>query len=64
MRDDIRQQKTSRKVKDKVADNENELCEIIFASGFRGITDIKTGLDGYLYILSYLDGKLYRIVPN
>jgi aldose sugar dehydrogenase len=51
-------------LKDKVVDNENELSEIIFASGFRGITDIKTGPDGYLYILSYLDDKLYRIVPR
>ncbi len=51
-------------LKDMVVDNNDDLSDIIFASGFRGITDIKTGLDGYLYILSYLDGKLYRIVPN
>jgi len=51
-------------LKDIVADNNNELSEIIFASGFKGITDIETGPDGYLYILSYLDGKLYRIVPS
>lgn len=50
--------------KDNVVDNDNEVSESIFASGFRGITDIKTGPDGYLYILSYLDGKLYRIVPR
>jgi len=47
-----------------VADNKNELSKIIFGSGFKGITDIQTGPDGYLYILTYLDGKLYRIVPN
>jgi len=51
-------------LKDMVADNKNELSEIVFGSGFRGITDIQTGHDGYLYILTYLDGKLYRIVPN
>jgi len=51
-------------LKDNVADNDNELSELIFASGFRGITDIKTGPDGYLCILSYLDGQLYRIVPK
>jgi glucose/arabinose dehydrogenase len=51
-------------LKDMVADNKNELSEIIFGSGFEGITDIQTGPDGYLYILTYLDGKLYRIVPN
>ncbi len=51
-------------LKDMVVDNKNELPGIIFASGFRGITDIETGPDGYLYILSYFDGKLYRIVPG
>jgi aldose sugar dehydrogenase len=47
---------------DMVVDNKNELSGITFAAGFKGITDIKTGPDGCLYILSYLDGKLYRIV--
>lgn len=42
---------------------EEQFDEDNFASGFKGITDIETGRDGYLYILSYLDGKLYRIVP-
>ena len=54
----------SKGLKDMVADNKNELSEIIFGSGFKGITDIQTGPDGYLYILAYLDGKLYRIVPS
>jgi aldose sugar dehydrogenase len=54
----------SKGLKDMVADNKNELSEIIFGSGFKGITDIQTGPDGYLYILTYLDGKLYRIVPS
>ena len=49
---------------DMLVDNMNELSRIIFASGFKGITDIETGPHGYLYILSYLDGKLYRIVPS
>ena len=54
----------SKGLKDMVADNKNELSEIVFGSGFKGITDIQTGPDGYLYILTYQDGKLYRIVPN
>ena len=54
----------SKGLKDTVADNKNELSEIIFGSGFKGITEIQTGHDGYLYILTYLDGKLYRIVPS
>jgi glucose/arabinose dehydrogenase len=35
-----------------------------FGKGFGGITDIKTGPDGFLYILSYFNGCIYRIVPN
>jgi aldose sugar dehydrogenase len=54
----------SKGLTDTVADNKNEVSKMIFGSGFRGITDIQTGPDGYLYILSYFDGKLYRIVPS
>jgi aldose sugar dehydrogenase len=49
---------------DLVADNQDELSAITFGTGFEeGITDIETGPDGYLYILSY-GGQLYRIVPR
>ena len=48
---------------DLVADNKDEVSEITFGTGFGGITDIKTGPDGFLYILSYGNGSLYRIVP-
>jgi aldose sugar dehydrogenase len=38
---------------------------IKFAKGFEGITDLEVGPhDGYLYVLSYHDGKIYRIVPQ
>jgi len=47
---------------DLVADDKNELEKVIFAKGFDGrITDIETGLDGNLYILTYFDGNIYRI---
>jgi aldose sugar dehydrogenase len=47
---------------DLVASNERQVAAVIFGSGFiGGITDIETGADGYLYILTY-SGKLYRIV--
>jgi aldose sugar dehydrogenase len=53
---------------DKVAviDSENE--QIIFATGFGGITDLEIGPDGYLYVVTIgrvsLDqGAIYRIVP-
>jgi glucose/arabinose dehydrogenase len=40
-------------LKDKVADNAQELKGIIFGHGFGGITDIKIGsYDGYMYVLS------------
>jgi aldose sugar dehydrogenase len=38
---------------------------IKFGEGFGGITDIEVGpYDGYLYIVSHSDGKLYRIAPK
>lgn len=49
---------------DSVADNKNETLEKLFATNFEGrITDIKTGPDGNLYILTYFDGKIYKIMP-
>ena len=50
-------------LQDLVADNSEELNAVIFGKGFTGgITDIETGPDGYLYILT-LSGDLYRLVP-
>jgi len=50
---------------DRVADNKNEILKILFASNFQGrITDIKTGPDGNLYVLTYFDGKIYKIMPK
>jgi hypothetical protein len=50
---------------DFVADDIDESSKVTFGSGFGGITDIKTGPDdGFLYILSYLNGSIYRIVPK
>jgi glucose/arabinose dehydrogenase len=37
------------------------LDSILFAQGFAGVTDIKTGPDGLLYVLSFDDGTIYRI---
>ena len=49
-------------LQDLVADGKDELEKVIFAKGFDGrITDIETGLDGNLYILTYFDGNIYRI---
>ena len=46
---------------DKVVDNSQELDSVVLGSGFGGITDIETGPDGYLYVLSYDDGIIYKI---
>jgi aldose sugar dehydrogenase len=51
-------------LEDLVADNNEELNAVIFGREFSGgITDIETGPDGYLYILT-LGGDLYRIAPG
>jgi aldose sugar dehydrogenase len=50
-------------LRDQVADDEEERSEIVFGSGFEGgITDIETGPDGFLYILTF-NGSIYRILP-
>jgi glucose/arabinose dehydrogenase len=48
---------------DAVANTPEEVEDAIFGTGFGGITDIKTGPDGYLYILSLVNGTLFRVVP-
>ena len=40
---------------------DSELSSLILGEGFGRITDIETGPDGLLYILTYEDGKIYRI---
>jgi len=49
---------------DKIANSTEELKDIIFAQGLGFITDIEVGYDGYLYVLSYVDRSIYRIIPN
>ena len=61
---------------DKVADNKKEYNDVIFAEGFRGITDLEIGPDGYMYVLTfheriyngyphyYGNGAIYRIIPE
>jgi len=39
------------------------LDKIIFGEDFGGITDLKIGPDGYLYVISIGLGKIFRIVP-
>ena len=48
---------------DTVANTPEEAEDVVFGTGFGGITDIKTGPDGYLYILSSEEGALFRVAP-
>jgi aldose sugar dehydrogenase len=48
---------------DTVANTPEEAENAVFGTGFGGITDIKTGPDGYLYILSFVEGALFRVAP-
>ena len=51
-------------LKDGIVDTSNEFKSVLFGEGFGGITDLKLGPDGYLYVLSIGNGVLYRIAPK
>jgi glucose/arabinose dehydrogenase len=64
---DLNENRTALKLegplKDNIADNDEELKDAIFASGFGRITDLKTGPDGHMYVLSSEDdgAVLYKV---
>lgn len=52
---------------DRAANQDSETQQIIFGEGFGAITDLKIGPgqgDGYLYVLSYSNGAIYKILPK
>ena len=51
-------------LKDLVADGGDSINEIVFGTGFGGITDIEFGPDGMMYVVSIMDGKIYRLNPS
>jgi len=51
-------------LQDKVAETNEQLQDVIFGKNMESITDLETGPDGYLYVLSIGEGKLWRIVPS
>jgi aldose sugar dehydrogenase len=51
-------------LQDKIADSKSELDNIILAEGFGGITDLEVGPDGYMFVVSIVQGKIYRILPK
>ena len=50
-------------LEDLVLNKEDNPSEIIFGTGFAGITDIKEGPDGSIYVVTIGDGKIFRISP-
>jgi aldose sugar dehydrogenase len=38
--------------------------EIVFGDGFGAVTDLTVGPDGYLYVVSIGQGKIFRILPQ
>jgi glucose/arabinose dehydrogenase len=49
---------------DKIANNAQELEDIKFVVGMGAITDLQVSpYDGYLYVVSFSGGKIYRILP-
>ena len=51
-------------IADKVAETDAEVAQLIFGSEFGAITDLELGQDGYLYVLSFGQGAIYKIHPN
>ena len=41
-----------------------ELNTILFGEGFGSVTDLEVGTDGYLYVVSYEEGKIFKIIPK
>jgi glucose/arabinose dehydrogenase len=63
-RSDLSFSSRQKKLNDLVVDTDSELYEVKFGTGFNGITDMKTGPDGLLYVLS-IDAELYiELVQN
>jgi glucose/arabinose dehydrogenase len=49
---------------DGIANSSDSLQQIIFGKGFGGITDLKVSpYDGCLYVLTFDQGTIYKIVP-
>jgi len=56
----------SGRLSDKIANNNGELNDLVFANGFGKVTDMEIGPDGLLYVLSTQEhlANIYRISPH
>ena len=48
----------------KIVEDHEAADDLRFGGNFGGITDLEVGPDGYLYVVSYALGKIFRIVPG
>ncbi|MDA1125254.1 MAG: PQQ-dependent sugar dehydrogenase, partial [Crenarchaeota archaeon] len=54
---------SSPELQDKIVNSNDSMEEIIIGTGFGCITDIERGPDGFLYLISNGDSKIYKIFP-
>ena len=50
-------------LQDNLVNKGDSMDEIIIGTGFRCITDIERGPDGFLYLISHGEKNIYRILP-
>ena len=55
---------SSPELQDKIVNPNDSMEEIIIGSGFGCVTDIERGPDGFLYLISHGDRKIYKILPR
>ena len=51
-------------LQDKTLNNIDSMREIIFGTGLGCISDLEFGPDGFLYVVSVSEGKIFRIIPT
>jgi len=52
-------------LEDKIAETrETGQEQTLFGEGFAGVSDLEVGPDGYLYVVSLGQGKIFRVVPS
>ena len=51
-------------LQDNLVNKNESMEEIIIGTGFRCITDIERGPDGFLYLITHSEKNIYRILPK
>ncbi len=50
-------------LKDKLVNEDDSMEELVIGTGFRCLTDIESGPDGFLYLITHGERTIYRILP-